>query len=235
MLRVQDVHTYYGHSHILQGTCLEVHKGEVVSLLGRNGVGKSTLLKSVMGLVPPRSGRIQLGGQDISGLPPYRIATRGVGFVPERRLFSQLSVLENLEVGLYVKGADKAQRAQGVERAFVRFPRLKERRKLNAGSLSGGEQQMLAIARALVTDPQLILLDEPLEGLMPLLVTEILDSIRQLSEEGTTVLLIEHNVRAALAISNRAYIMTKGVCHHEMPARDLLADTGLLKKYLGVG
>ena len=235
MLSLTDVHTYYGKSHILHGVSLEVGPGEVVSLLGRNGVGKSTTLKSIMGLARPARGRVTFDGRDITGLAPHRLAGIGIAWVPEdRRIFKLLSVLENLRTGLDRTGVDDARRQTLLDKVYGAFPVLRERRHQAGGTLSGGEQQMLAIARAMMLEPKIILLDEPTEGLMPRMVSQIRDIIGLLNREGVAILLVEQNVPLSLEVSNRVYIMEKGVVRHQAPAAALRADQSVIHQYLGV-
>jgi branched-chain amino acid transport system ATP-binding protein len=235
MLRLSDVHTYYGKSHILHGVSVEVRAGEVVGLLGRNGVGKSTTLKSVMGLVQPSQGHITFEDRDITGMAPHRMAHLGIAYVPEdRRIFRLLSVLENLRTGLDRRGLSEARRAALLEKVYASFPVLRERRNQLGGTLSGGEQQMLAIARAMMLEPKIILLDEPTEGLMPRMVSQIRDIIDRLHQEGVAILLVEQNVGLTLGASNRCYIMEKGLVRHHAPAAELRADPSVIHQYLGV-
>jgi branched-chain amino acid transport system ATP-binding protein len=235
MLRLSDVHSYYGKSHVLHGISVEVKPGEVVGLLGRNGVGKSTTLKSVMGLVQPSQGRITFEGRDITGLAPHRVAHLGIAYVPEdRRIFRLLSVLENLRTGLDRPGLTEARRAALLDKVYSSFPVLAERRNQLGGTLSGGEQQMLAIARAMMLEPKIILLDEPTEGLMPRMVSQIRDIIERLHQEGVAILLVEQNVRLTLGASNRCYIMEKGLVRHHAPSSELRADPSVIHQYLGV-
>jgi branched-chain amino acid transport system ATP-binding protein len=235
MLTLSDVHTYYGKSHILHGISLEVRAGEVVGLLGRNGVGKSTTLKTVMGLVQPSEGRVSFEGRDITGLSPHRVAHLGIAWVPEdRRVFRLLSVIENLRTGLDRPGLGEARRKVLLDKVFESFPVLQERRNQAGGTLSGGEQQMLAIARAMMLEPRIILLDEPTEGLMPRMVSQIRDIIGRLHEEGVAILLVEQNVGLTLAASSRCYIMEKGMVRHHAPSSDLAADPSVIHRYLGV-
>ena len=235
MLRLAEVHTYYGKSHILNGISVEVNPGEVVGLLGRNGVGKSTTLKSIMGLVQPSGGRITFGDRDITGLAPHRIAHLGIAYVPEdRRIFRLLSVLENLRTGLDRPGLSEARRTALLDKVYASFPVLVERRNQLGGTLSGGEQQMLAIARAMMLEPKIILLDEPTEGLMPRMVSQIRDIIGQLHAEGVAILLVEQNVGLTLGASSRCYIMEKGLVRHHAPSADLRADPSIIHQYLGV-
>jgi branched-chain amino acid transport system ATP-binding protein len=235
ILRLDNVHTYYGKSHILHGVSLEVQAGEVVGLLGRNGVGKSTTLKSVMGLVRPADGGVTFEGKSITGVPPHRVAKLGVAWVPEdRRVFRLLTVLENLRTGLDRQGVDESRKRQLLERAFTYFPRLGERKSQLGGTLSGGEQQMLAIARAMMLEPKIILLDEPTEGLMPRMVSEIRQIIDALHREGVAILLVEQNVPLTLDASNRVYIMEKGMIRHQAPAAELRQNMSVIHEYLGV-
>ncbi|HEV3394941.1 MAG TPA: ABC transporter ATP-binding protein [Xanthobacteraceae bacterium] len=235
LVRVEDIHTYYGKSHILHGVSLEVGRGEVVGLLGRNGVGKSTTLKAIMGLVHPSRGTVLLEGRPIGHLPAHRLARLGIGYVPEdRRIFRLLTVMENLRTGLDRHGVTEARRKELLERAFAYFPVLAERRNQAGGTLSGGEQQMLAIARAMMLEPKIILLDEPTEGLMPRMVAQIAQIIDVLHREGVAILLVEQNVPLTLEASERVYIMEKGVVRHHAPAAELRADDAVVHKYLGV-
>jgi branched-chain amino acid transport system ATP-binding protein len=235
MLALHDVHTYYGKSHILHGVSIEVGPGEVVGLLGRNGVGKSTTLKTVMGIVRPSQGRVVFEDRDVSGMPPYRVARTGIGYVPEdRRIFRFLTVLENLRTGLDRQGLTEARREDLLEKVYANFPVLRERRNQAGGTLSGGEQQMLAIARAMMLEPKVILLDEPTEGLMPRMVSQIHEIIRVLHGDGVAILLVEQNVPLTLEVSNRVYIMEKGVVRHHAPAAELRADHTVIHQYLGI-
>jgi branched-chain amino acid transport system ATP-binding protein len=235
MLHLSEVHAYYGKSHILHGISVVVKPGEVVGLLGRNGVGKSTTLKSVMGLVRPSHGRITFEDRDITGLAPHRVAHLGIAYVPEdRRIFRLLSVLENLRTGLDRPGVTEARRAALLDKVYASFPVLEERRNQLGGTLSGGEQQMLAIARAMMLEPKIILLDEPTEGLMPRMVSQIRDIIERLHQEGVAILLVEQNVGLTLGASNRCYIMEKGLVRHHAPSAELRADPSVIHQYLGV-
>ena len=235
MLSLDGVHTFYGKSHILHGVSLEVRPGEVVGLLGRNGVGKSTTLKTIMGLVRPSEGRITFEGKDIAGAPPYRLARAGIGYVPEdRRIFRLLTVLENLRTGLDRPEVKPERREALLDKVYRSFPILKERRNQAGGTLSGGEQQMLAIARAMMLEPRIILLDEPTEGLMPRMVAQIREIIEVLHKDGVAILLVEQNVPLTLGVSDRCYIMEKGVVRHHAPAADLRADATVIHQYLGV-
>jgi len=235
MLTLDGVHTYYAKSHILHGVSLEVRPGEVVGLLGRNGVGKSTTLKTIMGIVRPSSGRIVFDGRDIAGLPPYRLARVGIGYVPEdRRIFRLLSVLENLRTGLDRPEVTATRRQALLDKVYESFPILAERRNQAGGTLSGGEQQMLAIARAMMLEPRIILLDEPTEGLMPRMVAQIREIIDVLHKDGVAILLVEQNVPLTLEVSDRVYIMEKGTVRHHGPAAALRADATVIHQYLGV-
>ena len=232
LLSVEDIRTAYGLSQVLFGLSLEVEPGECVCLLGRNGVGKSTTLRSIMGLTPPRAGRVVWHGQDVAGWPPYRIARAGIGYVPEdRRIFAELSVWENLDV------AARAARRPGrwtIPRVCDLFPVLAERRNQRGGFLSGGEQQMLTIARALVGNPELLLLDEPSEGLAPLVVTLLREKIAELKAEGLTILLAEQGVAFSLALADRVYVLEKGTVRHAGPAAELREDPVLLDRLLAL-
>ena len=235
LVRVEDVHTYYGKSHILHGVSLNVAPGEVVGLLGRNGVGKSTTLKTIMGLVRPSRGTVQLHGASITGMPPHKLARLGIGYVPEdRRIFRLLTVMENLRTGLDRNGVTLEKRATLLEKVFAYFPVLAERRSQAGGTLSGGEQQMLAIARAMMLEPKIILLDEPTEGLMPRMVSQIEQIIGVLKNEGVAILLVEQNVPLTLAASHRVYIMEKGAVRHHCAASEIDANHAIIKQYLGV-
>ncbi len=235
MLALHDVHTYYGKSHILHGVSIEVGAGEVVGLLGRNGVGKSTTLKTVMGIVRPSQGRVVFEQRDVGGMAPYRVARIGIGYVPEdRRIFRLLTVLENLRTGLDRQGITDARRDELLEKVYTNFPVLRERRSQAGGTLSGGEQQMLAIARAMMLEPKIILLDEPTEGLMPRMVGQIHEIINVLHREGVAILLVEQNVPLTLEVSDRVYIMEKGVVRHHAPAAELRADHAVIHQYLGI-
>jgi branched-chain amino acid transport system ATP-binding protein len=235
MLTLDDVHTYYGKSHILHGLSLEVGAGEIVGLLGRNGVGKSTTLKTIMGLVQPSAGRITFESRDLTGLAAHHIAHLGVAYVPEdRRIFRLLTVMENLRTGLDRRGVSEAKRRQLLDRAYTYFPLLAERRHQAGGTLSGGEQQMLAIARAMMLDPKIVLLDEPTEGLMPRMVAHIREIIGVLHRDGVAILLVEQNVPLTLEVSSRCYVMEKGIIRFHGPASQLQADHDILHQYLGV-
>jgi branched-chain amino acid transport system ATP-binding protein len=235
LIRVEQIHTYYGKSHILHGVSLEVGRGEVVGLLGRNGVGKSTTLKSIMGLVRPTQGQIAFEGRPIVGLAPHRLARAGIGYVPEdRRIFRFLSVIENLRTGVDRAGVNVGRRRELLEKAYHYFPVLAERQEQAGGTLSGGEQQMLAIARAMMLEPKIILLDEPTEGLMPRMVGQIRQIIDVLRQEGVAILLVEQNVPMTLDASSRVYIMEKGAVRHHATAAELKANDAVIHQYLGV-
>jgi branched-chain amino acid transport system ATP-binding protein len=234
LLALNDVHTYYGHVHALKGISLDVAAGEIVALIGANGAGKSTTLRAISGLVRPRSGEISIGGKSIAGLPAHDIPYLGVSHAPEgRRIFSTLSVNENLNMGAYSLGRARARIEEHRERVFKLFPRLRERRNQLAGTLSGGEQQMLAIGRALMSDPRLLLLDEPSLGLAPLLVKAIFDTVREINQLGVTILLVEQNARAALRLAHKGYVLETGSVVLAGPAGQLLADERVRKAYLG--
>jgi branched-chain amino acid transport system ATP-binding protein len=235
LLRVHNIHTYYGKSHILHGVSLEVGKAEVVGLLGRNGVGKSTTLKAIAGLVHPSQGEVAFEGRRITQLPAHRLARLGIGYVPEdRRIFRLLTVTENLRTGLDRHGVTKARKKQLLEKIYQYFPVLAERRNQPGGTLSGGEQQMLAIARSMMLEPKIILLDEPTEGLMPRMVFQIREIIGVLEREHVAVLLVEQNVPLTLETARRVYILEKGVVRHHAPASELRADDTVIHQYMGV-
>jgi len=234
VLEVEDLHVAYGEIRALRGISLRVEEGEIVALLGNNGAGKTTTLKAISGLLPPRAGTIRLAGEPLVGIPPHAIAARGVAHVPEgRRMFTRLSVEDNLALGAYVRRDGGI--AQDLERVFALFPRLRERRDQLAGTLSGGEQQMLAIARGLMLRPRILLLDEPSMGLAPLLVEQIFDTIRDINREGTTVLVVEQNAAMALEVASRAYVLEQGAIALEGSAEALQADEAVRKAYLGEG
>jgi branched-chain amino acid transport system ATP-binding protein len=235
LIAIEDIHTYYGKSHILHGVSLTVGRGEVVGLLGRNGVGKSTTLKTVMGLVNPSQGRVLLEGNPVTNLAPHKLARLGIGYVPEdRRIFRLLTVMENLRTGLDRSGVNEAKRQELLDKIFAYFPVLAERKSQAGGTLSGGEQQMLAIARAMMLEPKIILLDEPTEGLMPRMVSQISSIIDVLHREGVAILLVEQNVPLTLAASQRVYIMEKGAVRHHAIASELKVDDAVIHQYLGV-
>lgn len=233
LLRLRDVRTCYGHIEALKGVSIEVFPGEMVTLIGANGAGKSTILRSISGLVRPRSGVIEFKGEYIHHLPPYEVAARGLGHVPEgRRIFPQLTVEENLDIGAYLetKANVISQRKQEV---FDLFPRLAERRRQAGGTLSGGEQQMLAIGRALMQNPTLLLLDEPTLGLAPVLVEALFETLTRLNQSGKTMLLVEQNAWHALQIAQRAYVLQTGVITKHGPAKALADDEDVKRAYLG--
>jgi branched-chain amino acid transport system ATP-binding protein len=233
ILNVENVHTYYGHIHALKGVSVNINKGEIVSLIGGNGAGKSTTLKTISGLLRPRQGRIEFEGEDLTRYRPHEIVARGVVQVPEgRRVFGRLTVTENLEMGAFALN-DPRQTQSNLEKVFRLFPRLNERRKQLAGTLSGGEQQMLATGRALMASPRVLLLDEPSMGLAPVLVDSIFDTIRQLHATGTTILLVEQNARIALQVATRGYVLQTGVVVLSDTAENLLRNEMVRKAYLG--
>ncbi|HTS92294.1 MAG TPA: ABC transporter ATP-binding protein [Stellaceae bacterium] len=235
LVRLADVHTYYAKSHILDGISLHVGRGEVVGLLGRNGVGKSTTLKTIMGLVRPSSGSVQFDGREIGGSAPDRLARLGIGYVPEdRRIFRLLTVMENLRTGLDRRGVTENRKQALLAKVFEYFPVLGERRGQAGGTLSGGEQQMLAIARAMMLEPKIILLDEPTEGLMPRMVSQIGAIIDVLRHDGVAVLLVEQNVPLTLASCARVYIIEKGAVRHHAASSELGANDEVIRQYLGV-
>ena len=227
-LTAEGLHTYYGKSHILHGVSLEVAEGRITALLGRNGAGKTTTIRSLMGLTPPRQGKVRILGEDTTGWPTYRIAASGVGYVPEgRRIFPNLSVEENLKVPLERAGP------WTIERIYELFPRLAER-KLNRGrQLSGGEQEMLSIGRALLLNPRLLILDEPSQGLAPLIVREVFRIVAQMSDEGISVLLVEQNARMSLEFADYAYVLDNGSIVYSGPARELAADEARVQSLAG--
>lgn len=231
MLELDNVNSYYGHIHALKGISLNVHQGEIVTLIGSNGAGKSTTLRTISGLLSPRVGEVRLMGKKISGLPPHKVAEMGVAQSPEgRRIFPRMSVLENLQMGAFVHGkVDPSDLA----RVFDLFPRLKERTSQNAGTMSGGEQQMLAIGRALMARPDLLLLDEPSMGLAPILVEQIFSIVKDINQQGTTVLLVEQNALMALAIARRGYVLQTGNIVLTDDAKALMKNETVRKAYLG--
>ena len=235
LVSVDNIHTYYGKSHILHGVTLHVGAGEVVGLLGRNGVGKSTTLKTIMGLARPSQGEVRLAGHAVTGLPAHKLARLGVGYVPEdRRIFRFLTVMENLRTGLDRHGVTSVRKQELLDKVFTYFPVLAERCQQPGGTLSGGEQQMLAIARAMMLEPRIILLDEPTEGLMPRMVTEIRQIIDMLHRENVAVLLVEQNVPLTLEAGQRIYIIEKGIVRHHAMASELRVNDAVIHQYLGV-
>ena len=232
LLEVKDIHVYYGSIHAVKGVSFEVNQGEIVTLIGANGAGKSTVLNTVSGLLHPRSGSIVFDGKDLKGVAPHKIVQHGLAQCPEgRRIFLQMTVEENLEMGAFTQPS--ADTAQGIEDVYQRFPRLQERRSQVAGTLSGGEQQMLAIGRALMSKPKLLMLDEPSMGLAPILVEQIFDIIKELHAAGTTILLVEQNAQAALSVADRAYVLETGKVVTTGSGQELLEDPAIKKAYLG--
>jgi branched-chain amino acid transport system ATP-binding protein len=233
LLEVADLHTYYGNIHALQGVSLTVEQGEIVTLIGANGAGKTTTLNSISGIVAPRSGRVTLAGEDLTHVPPHKIVSRGVVQVPEgRRTFARLTVDENLQMGGF-SVRDKVKLREGMERAYTMFPRLRERRRQIAGTLSGGEQQMLAMSRALMSEPRVLLLDEPSMGLAPNLVDSIFDTIRAIHAQGTSILLVEQNASMALEVAARGYILQTGKVVLADSADALRDNEDVKRAYLG--
>ena len=235
MLKVTDLNVYYGAIHALKGLSFEVGEGEIVSLIGANGAGKTTAMHTISGLLRSRTGSIEFMDANITKTEPHRIVKMGLAQVPEgRRIFASMSVLENLEMGAYIRaGAPKKSIDEDLELVFTRFPRLKERRKQVAGTLSGGEQQMLAIGRALMSRPKMLLLDEPSMGLSPILVQEIFSCITEVNRSGTTILLVEQNAQAALSVANRGYVLETGKVVTTGTGKELLASPAIKKAYLG--
>lgn len=233
MLEVKDLEVYYGVIQAIKGVSFHVEKGEVIALIGANGAGKTTILHTVTGLISPKKGSVFFEGKDITKVPAHKIVSMGMAHVPEgRRVFAELSVYENLKMGAYTR-TDKAEIEDSLKNVYKRFPRLEERKNQMAGTLSGGEQQMLAMGRALMSKPGIILMDEPSMGLSPILVNEIFDIIRSVSESGTTVLLVEQNAKKALSIADRAYVLETGNITLEGNAKALLEDDSIKKAYLG--
>lgn len=233
MLNVTDLNVHYGKIHAIKGVSFEVNEGEIVTLIGANGAGKTTILQTISGLLKPTEGSITFNGENVSKMPAHQIPEMGIAHVPEgRRIFADMTVHENLMMGAYIRN-DKEEIENDLEKIFLNFPRLKERYKQIAGTLSGGEQQMLAMGRALMTRPKLILLDEPSMGLAPLLVDEIFNMIQTVNNEGTTVLLVEQNANKALHIANRAYVLETGQIKLSGSAKDLLVNPEVQQAYLG--
>lgn len=231
-LRVENIHVYYGAIHAIRGVTFTVNEGEVVTLIGANGAGKSTILKTVSGLLRPKSGTISFDGTDITQIPPHKLVPMGLAHVPEgRRIFQQMTVEENLEMGAFTQ--PKSGIAMDLEKVFALFPRLKERRRQIAGTLSGGEQQMLAMGRALMSHPKLLMLDEPSMGLAPILVEQIFDIIRSLHRTGTTILLVEQNAQMALSVADRAYVLETGEITLTGTGDELIHSDAIRKAYLG--
>ncbi len=232
MLHVSDLHVHYGSIHALKGISFTVEQGEIVTLIGANGAGKSTTLNTISGLLRPTSGKIRFENESLLGLPAHKTVARGIALCPEgRRVFPDMTVEENLDMGAFTRPDDEARDTK--ERVFASFPRLAERKTQQAGTLSGGEQQMLAMGRALMSNPRLMMLDEPSMGLAPILVNEIFAIIRSLHEQGTTILLVEQNARMALSIADRAYVLETGTISMSGKASDLAGDEGVQKAYLG--
>ena len=231
MLKIDDIHVYYGAIHAIKGVSFEVGEGEIVALIGANGAGKSTILKTVSGLMHPRSGNISFCGENIAHMDAYKLLRHGLAHVPEgRRIFQQMTVQDNLEMGAFIH---KEVNKDDLERVFNYFPRLKERRKQIAGTLSGGEQQMLAIARAMMSKPRLLMLDEPSMGLAPILIDQIFEIIKQLHADGTTILLVEQNASKALEIADRAYVLETGKVILSGTGQELASSDEVKKAYLG--
>jgi branched-chain amino acid transport system ATP-binding protein len=234
LLELKDVHSYYGNIHALKGVSLTVEEGEIVTLIGANGAGKTTTLRSISGLLHPRKGQVLFNGKAISQMQPHLVHKEGIGLVPEGRgIFPRLTVLENLEMGAYTV-SDKEQIKKGIEHAFALFPRLEERASQYGGTLSGGEQQMLATARGLMSSPKVLLMDEPSMGLAPVLVDQIFDVIKELNAKGTTILLVEQNALMALAVAHRAYVLQTGSIVLSGAAADVAKDENVRKAYLGI-
>ncbi len=235
ILEVEEIHSYYGNIHALKGVSVSVEKGEIVTLIGANGAGKTTTLRSISGMIKPRKGRVKFEDKDLAPYKPHEIVKKGIAMVPEgRRIFSQLSVSENLDMGAYIR-QDKAGVTSDLERVYTLFPRLKERRGQVAGTLSGGEQQMLATARAMMARPRVLLMDEPSMGLAPVLVEAIFETIQRINkEEGTTVLLVEQNALMALSIASRGYVLQTGEILLNDTAANLRQNEMIQKSYLGV-
>jgi branched-chain amino acid transport system ATP-binding protein len=232
LLKADHIHVYYGSIHAVKGVSFEVNEGEVVTLIGANGAGKSTVLNTVSGLLHPRSGSIEFEGKDLKGMPPHKIVEHGLAQCPEgRRIFLQMTVEDNLEMGAFTQPGSTI--AGGIADVYKRFPRLEERRRQVAGTLSGGEQQMLAMGRALMSRPKLLMLDEPSMGLAPILVEQIFDIIRELHKAGTTILLVEQNAQAALSVADRAYVLETGTVSLSGTGAELMASDKVREAYLG--
>jgi branched-chain amino acid transport system ATP-binding protein len=237
LLQVKDLNTYYGESHVLQNMSVDVNDGEIVALLGRNGMGKSTTLKSILGLVKPKSGTVMFQGKDITKFPPYKTAKAGIGYVPEeRRIFPNLTVLDNLKMGIKHGAAAKTagRNKWTIERIFEHFPFMKGRIQQKGALLSGGEQQMLAIGRTLMGNPDLLLVDEPTEGLAPVMVQEVRDILKQINESGVSILLVEHNLKVAMSLADRVYLMGKAHLGFTGTKAELEARPDIRAKYLEV-
>ena len=232
MLKVDNLNVYYGAIHAIKDVSFEVKEGEIVTLIGANGAGKSTILKTVSGLLHSKGGSIEFMGEQIGGIPPHKVVAKGLAQVPEgRRVFTQMTVEENLEMGGYIQPGNQIE--AGLQDVYKRFPRLQERRRQTAGSLSGGEQQMLAMGRAMMSRPKLLMLDEPSMGLSPILVEQVFDIIKELHKAGVTILLVEQNARMALSVADRGYVLETGHITLSGPGRELLSDEGVKKAYLG--
>ena len=232
LLEVNDIHVYYGSIHAVKGVSFEVDQGEIVTLIGDNGAGKSTVLNTISGLLHPRSGSIVFGGKDLKGVAPHKIVEHGLAQCPEgRRIFLQMTVEDNLEMGAYTQPGSSVE--EGIADVYRRFPRLQERHSQIAGTLSGGEQQMLAMGRALMSRPKLLMLDEPSMGLAPILVEQIFDIIKELHAAGTTILLVEQNAQAALSVADRAYVLETGSISLSGTGKELMASDRVRKAYLG--
>jgi branched-chain amino acid transport system ATP-binding protein len=233
LLEIENMHSYYGHIHALRGISLTVEEGEVVTLIGSNGAGKTTTLRSIHGILPPREGKIVFAGEEIQGTPAHELIGKGIAQSPEgRRIFFRMTVLENLEMGAYHRN-DASEVREDMDRVFDLFPRLKERTRQEAGTMSGGEQQMLAIGRALMSHPRLMLLDEPSMGLAPVLVERIFETIRDINRQGTTILLVEQNANVALEIATRGYVLESGEIVNSASAAVLREDPSVREAYLG--
>jgi branched-chain amino acid transport system ATP-binding protein len=234
ILELDNIHSYYGKIHALKGISLTVEEGEIVTLIGGNGAGKTTTLRSISGLLHPKEGSVRLMGKDITRMAPNHVHKEGLGLVPEGRgIFPRLTVLENLEMGAYIV-KDRAEIERGIEHAFTLFPRLRERSSQKGGTLSGGEQQMLATARGLMSNPKILLMDEPSMGLAPVLVDQIFDVIKELNSHGTTILLVEQNALMALGVAHRAYVLQTGKIVLSGNAQDVARDENVKKAYLGI-
>ena len=232
MLKVENINVYYGAIHAIKNVSFEVNDGEIVTLIGANGAGKSTTLQTVSGLLHSHTGSIEFMGKSLAGIPPHKVVSLGLAHVPEgRRVFLQMSVEENLEMGAYTR--PNSEIADGIADIYQRFPRLKERRKQVAGTLSGGEQQMLAMGRAMMSKPKLLMLDEPSMGLAPILVEQIFDIVRELNQHGTTILLVEQNANMALSVAHRGYVLETGKIVATGTGAELLEDEAVKKAYLG--
>ena len=232
LLEVKDIHVYYGSIHAVKGVSFEVHQGEIVTLIGANGAGKSTVLNTISGLLHPRSGSVVFDGKDLKGVAPHKIVEHGLAQCPEgRRIFLQMTVEDNLEMGAYTQPGSTVE--EGIADVYRRFPRLQERRRQVAGTLSGGEQQMLAMGRALMSRPKVLMLDEPSMGLAPILVEQIFDIIKELHAAGTTILLVEQNAQAALSVADRAYVLETGSISLSGTGKELMASDRVRKAYLG--